>query len=95
MYLVASYVLKPEDEAIILDPVDFLFKKSVEAAGGKVKLCPVNTTTGVIDFEKLSTLITPKTKLISICNPHNPLGKVYSKETLKRFQKLHLRMICG
>ncbi|GAE66206.1 pyridoxal phosphate-dependent aminotransferase [Chryseobacterium indologenes] len=88
MYLVASYVLKPEDEAIILDPVDFLFKKSVEAAGGKVKLCPVNTTTGVIDFEKLSTLITPKTKLISICNPHNPLGKVYSKETLKKISEI-------
>ncbi|MGU3376802.1 pyridoxal phosphate-dependent aminotransferase [Chryseobacterium sp. M5A1_1a] len=88
MFLIASYVLQSGDEAIILDPVDFLFKKSVETAGGTVKLCPVNTTTGDIDFEKLVSLITAKTKLISICNPHNPLGKVYSKETLKKISEI-------
>lgn len=88
MFLIASYVLKPGDEAIILDPVDFLFKRSVEAAGGTVKLCPVNHTTGDIDFEKMTELINPKTKLISICNPHNPLGKVYSKEVLKKVSEI-------
>lgn len=88
MFLIASYVLKPGEEAIILDPVDFLFKKSVEAVGGKVVLCPVDTVTGAIDFEKMTSLITPKTKLISICNPHNPLGKVYSKETLKKISEI-------
>ncbi|WP_106918088.1 pyridoxal phosphate-dependent aminotransferase [Chryseobacterium aurantiacum] len=88
MFLIASYVLQPGDEAIILDPVDFLFKKSVEIAGGVVKLCPVDTTSGEIDFEKLVSLLTPKTKLISICNPHNPLGKVYSKETLKKVSEI-------
>ncbi|MDC8102597.1 pyridoxal phosphate-dependent aminotransferase [Chryseobacterium rhizosphaerae] len=88
MFLIASYVLKPGEEAIILDPVDFLFKKSVEAVGGKAVLCPVDTVTGAIDFEKMTSLITPKTKLISICNPHNPLGKVYSKETLKKISEI-------
>ncbi|KFF28438.1 pyridoxal phosphate-dependent aminotransferase [Chryseobacterium vrystaatense] len=88
MFLIASYVLKPGDEAIILDPVDFLFKRSVEAVGGTVRLCPVDHTTGDIDFEKLVQLINPKTKLISICNPHNPLGKVYSKEVLKKIAEI-------
>ncbi|MEF9480374.1 pyridoxal phosphate-dependent aminotransferase [Chryseobacterium sp. 1B4] len=88
MFLIASYVLKPGDEAIILDPVDFLFKKSVETAGGKVVLCPVDTTSGEIDFEKLGSLISSKTRLISICNPHNPLGKVYSKEILIKIAEI-------
>jgi len=88
MFLIASYVLNPGDEAIILDPVDFLFKKSVETADGKVMLCPVNTITGDIDFEKLVSLIGPKTKLISICNPHNPLGRVYSKEVLIKIAEI-------
>ncbi|MEE6126489.1 pyridoxal phosphate-dependent aminotransferase [Chryseobacterium arthrosphaerae] len=88
MFLIASYVLQPGDEAIILDPVDFLFKKSVETVGGKVMLCPVDNSTGEIDFEKMLSLISPKTRLISICNPHNPLGKVYSKETLKRISEI-------
>ncbi|WP_353148063.1 pyridoxal phosphate-dependent aminotransferase [Chryseobacterium sp.] len=88
MFLIAAYVLSPGDEAIILDPVDFLFKKSVETAGGKVKLCPVDTITGNIDFEQLAALINPKTKLISICNPHNPLGKVYSAEVLRKVAEI-------
>jgi aspartate/methionine/tyrosine aminotransferase len=82
MYLVAKYLLSRGDEAIILDPVDFLFKKSVEACGAQIKLCKVNVETGAIDLEHLEHLITPQTKLISICNPHNPLGKVYNEETL-------------
>ncbi|AZA52593.1 pyridoxal phosphate-dependent aminotransferase [Chryseobacterium sp. G0201] len=88
MFLIAKYVLNPGDEAIILDPVDFLFKKSVEAVGGIVKLCPVDSKTGDIDFEKLVSLINSKTKLISICNPHNPLGKIYSKEILTKISEI-------
>ncbi|KFF74086.1 aspartate aminotransferase [Chryseobacterium sp. P1-3] len=88
MFLIASYILNPGDEAIILDPVDFLFKKSVETAGGKVNLCPVDTHTGEIDFETLNSLIHSKTKLISICNPHNPLGKVYSPDVLRKVAQI-------
>lgn len=88
MFLIAKYVLQPGDEAIIFDPVDFLFKKTVDAVGGTIRLCPVDSKTGDIDFEMLVSLISPKTKLISICNPHNPVGRVYSKEVLKKISEI-------
>lgn len=88
MFMVAKYVLNPGDEAIIFDPVDFLFKKTVDAVGGVLKLCPVDSKTGDIDFDTLVSLIGPKTKLISICNPHNPVGRVYSKEILKKISEI-------
>ncbi len=88
MFLIAKYLLNPGDEAIIFDPVDFLFKKTVDAVGGSLKLCPVDAKTGDIDFETLVSLITPKTKLISICNPHNPVGRVYSKEVLIKISEI-------
>ncbi|GAB0156604.1 pyridoxal phosphate-dependent aminotransferase [Chryseobacterium sp. Alg-005] len=88
MFLIAKYVLEPGDEAIIFDPVDFLFKKTVDAVGGNIKLCAVDSKTGDIDFEMLVSLISPKTKLISICNPHNPVGRVYSKEILKKISEI-------
>ncbi|REC75361.1 pyridoxal phosphate-dependent aminotransferase [Chryseobacterium elymi] len=88
MFLIAKYVLGPGDEAIIFDPVDFLFKKTVEAAGGNIKLCAVDSRTGEIDFEMLTSLISSKTKLISICNPHNPVGRVYSKEVLVKISEI-------
>jgi aspartate/methionine/tyrosine aminotransferase len=88
MFLIAKYVLNPGDEAIIFDPVDFLFKKTVEAVGGTIKLCSVDSTTGDIDIDMLISLISPKTKLISICNPHNPVGRVYSKEILRKISEI-------
>jgi aspartate/methionine/tyrosine aminotransferase len=88
MFLIAKYVLNPGDEAIIFDPVDFLFKKTVKAVGGTIKLCSVDSTTGDIDIDMLVSLISPKTKLISICNPHNPVGRVYSKEILRKISEI-------
>lgn len=88
MFLIAKYILKPGDEAIIFDPVDFLFKKTVDAVGGSLKLCSVDAKTGDIDFEILVSLINSKTKMISICNPHNPVGRVYSKEILIKISEI-------
>ena len=78
MDAIAKAVLEPGDEAIVFDPVDFLFKTSMEAAGAKIILFPMKLREdGTIDFSDLEQYITPKTKMLGLCNPHNPLGKVY------------------
>jgi aspartate/methionine/tyrosine aminotransferase len=83
MFVIAKYCLQPGDEAIVFDPVDFLFKKSVESAGATPVLFPIDVATGKYDVALLRSLITPKTKMLCICNPHNPIGKVYSKAELE------------
>lgn len=88
MYLIAKYLLKPGDEVIIFDPVDFLFKKTVEICGAKVQCCPIDYQTGQIDFDHLQSYINPKTKLISICNPHNPYGKILGYAELKKIASI-------
>ena len=35
-----------------------------------------------IDFDALQAAITPETKLFYLCNPHNPIGKIYTREEL-------------
>lgn len=45
-----------------------------------------------IDFEALENAITEDTRVFYLCNPHNPVGRVYSLEELKRvseFAKKH------
>ncbi len=84
MMHVARLALQPGDEAIVFDPVDFLFKASVEAAGGVVKLLPVDPSTGTFDFDALERLATPRTRLLGVCNPLNPLGRVLTAEELRR-----------
>lgn len=42
-----------------------------------------------INFEDLEEkLFNPQTTLLILCNPHNPLGKIWDKETLKRVGEL-------
>ena len=84
MLHVARLALKPGDEAIVFDPVDFLFKSSVEAAGGQVRLLPIEPTTGMIDFSALEALVSARTRLLCVCNPHNPLGRVLTADELRR-----------
>ncbi len=83
MYLIAQTVLSEGDEAIVMDPVDYLFKNSVLSAGGVPVYYPTRPG-NEIDFKDLENYITPKTKMFCLCNPHNPLGRLYSKENLDR-----------
>ncbi len=80
--LACRFLLAPGDEAIVLDPVDFLFARSVEVAGGRVRRWPVDAATGAVDFAALEALITPRTRLITLCNPLNPVGKVWTRAEL-------------
>lgn len=82
MQIIAQTVLKPGDEALIFDPVDFLFAKSVEAAGAKPVLFPARLKGNRIDLRDIENYITPKTRMLGLCNPHNPLGTLYTGEDL-------------
>jgi aminotransferase len=84
----ARFMLAPGDQAIISDPVDFLFKRSVEAAGGEAVRWPCDPATGNVDFDRLTELIGPRTRMIGLCNPLNPIGKVWTKPELERIAEL-------
>lgn len=74
----------PGDEVIVLEP--FYTNYNAFALQNDVKLVPI--TTSIEDgfklppIEEFEKYITPKTKGILICNPGNPTGTLYSKESL-------------
>lgn len=81
--IVCKALLAKGDEAIVFNPVDFLFKYCVEVNDGVAVSFDVPLAAdGVFNFEALESLITHKTKLICLCNPLNPTGKVFTKEEL-------------
>jgi aspartate/methionine/tyrosine aminotransferase len=59
------------------DPVDFLFRYSIEMWEAVPFAIPAGTSN--VDFEEMEKLITIRTKMICLCNPLNPTGKVFSK----------------
>lgn len=84
MYIIADAFLKPGDEMIVFDPCDYLFRESCLAAGATAVSYPVSldNVNRKMDLTKIEDYITPNTKMIGLCNPHNPYGLVYTMEEL-------------
>ncbi len=82
IFLTCKAFLLPGEEAIIFDPVDFLFRYSIESVGAVAVPFAIPPGCSKVNFEQMETLITKKTKLICLCNPLNPTGKVFTKDEL-------------
>jgi len=82
IYITCKAFLRQGDEAIIFDPVDFLFRHSIELVGGVAIPFSIPPGTKTVDFSRLEEIITEHTKLICLCNPLNPTGKVFTREEL-------------
>jgi len=82
--VVARASLKNGDEVLIPDPVDFLFQHTIERAGGIPVRVGVKPATTAEEFiAALEARLTPRTRMLWLCNPHNPLGAVYSRAWLQ------------
>lgn len=88
IWAVVRALCGPGDECIIFDPVDLLFAMAVGSSGATPVRCAMDPRSGSIDIPRLRSLITPKTRLICLCNPHNPLGTVASATELHELAKL-------
>ena len=84
MWLAAQYACQPGDEAIVTDPMYSPFELSLKVTGVKPIYWTLKEEEGYrFDIDVLNELITKKTKLLFMCNPHNPCGRVMTKMELK------------
>ncbi len=90
IHLICKSFLTTGDEAIVFDPVDFLFAYSVDAAGAIPVRMPLPGH-APIDIELLESRITDRTRMICLCNPMNPTGKVFTREELTQLGELAIR----
>lgn len=91
IYLICKTFLEKGDEAIIFDPVDFLFRYSIETVGATAFPFSIPPGPAPVDFERMERMITPKTKMICLCNPLNPTGKVFTRTELKQLGDLAIK----
>ena len=84
IWMGVKHACKPGDEVIINDPTYHTFKSVLPAAEAKPISWMLDREEGYkFNSEILKEIITPRTKLIYLCNPHNPAGRVMTKEELK------------
>ncbi len=83
---VMAYV-SPGDEVIYFDPAFDAYPNTVNAARGVSKRLKLKDD-GHVDIEALANAITPKTKMILLNSPHNPMGSVITLEEYQEIAKL-------
>ena len=76
-------LLNPGDEVIVFAPFYECYAPQIEAAGGKVVVVSLAPPTWRIKAEALQAALTPRTRLMVINSPHNPLGKVMNQLELE------------
>jgi len=81
--LLARTFLAPGDEAVMADHTFVIYKMEVTAAHGKAVIVPLVNWTH--DLDGMVKAITPKTRLVFLCNPNNPTGTMVSADAVARF----------
>ena len=76
-------LIKPGDEIIVIAPYFPEYRIWIEFAGGVCVEVPAREDNFQIDLDALEQAITEKTKAVLINTPNNPVGTVYTRETLE------------
>lgn len=79
---------------IVFTPVYYPFYSAITSNNRKIIDCPLieNNRNYTIDFQKFEEFAKDKNnRLLILCSPHNPVGRVWTKEELERIGKIALK----
>ncbi len=75
-------LFNPRDEVLLFEPFYPAHRGLLEFFGVNVKLVPIRLSDLSFDLEQLEQSISSKTRGLLLCNPANPLGKVFQENEL-------------
>jgi len=88
-FVMATTLIQPEDEVVLVLPNYMQIPGIVENIGAKItNIYLKEELDWHIDMDEMRSLVTPKTKLISICNPSNPTGAVMSDREMEELAEI-------
>ncbi|MDO6481604.1 MalY/PatB family protein [Shimia thalassica] len=75
----------PGDGVVLFTPVYHAFARVISAAGREFVECKLNNNDGryEMDFAAYDAQMTGNEKMVILCSPHNPGGRVWSREELQ------------
>ncbi|HEX8391565.1 MAG TPA: pyridoxal phosphate-dependent aminotransferase [Longimicrobium sp.] len=76
-------LLEPGDEVVVPEPAWVSYSEQVRLCHGT----PVMVPRGV-PLSELGDWVTPRTRALVICSPHNPTGKVFSRDEIRQLHQV-------
>ncbi|KPJ67061.1 hypothetical protein AMJ44_07485 [candidate division WOR-1 bacterium DG_54_3] len=86
MQLAAATYLKPGEEVIISKNTFSVYEFVTRLLDGKPVF--VDLKNYAQDLDAMAKAVNPKTKMIFLCNPHNPTGTIFTAKELDSFLKI-------
>ena len=94
--VIVKALTRPGDRVIVQTPVYNCFYSSIRNNGCEVAVSPLkrvelddNLFTYQVDEENLEHVASdPRSKLMIVCNPHNPAGRVWTPDELERVNEI-------
>ena len=98
--LACRAVGQPGDAVVTATPIYPPFLRAPGLAGRELVTVPLQRRERrwEWDFDALESALTPKVRLLLLCHPHNPVGRVWSEEELSRllaFARRHDLIVCS
>ncbi len=88
LFAVFTAYVNPGDEVLVPDPGFLAYATLAKICGATAVSYKLEPPDWAVDVDALTKLITPKTKLIVVNTPSNPLGAVLDRNTLERIASL-------
>ncbi len=94
-FVVTWAMLEPGDELILMLPNYMQIWGLARSHGATVRPLRLREETGWrLDLDELRALISPRTKLIALCNPNNPTGAILDEATMQTICNLASKAGC-
>lgn len=93
LHMLVRAFTQPGDQVIIQTPVYYPFFNAIRTNNREILDNPLRPQNGqyLMDLADLEKKITSRTKMIILCNPHNPIGRVWTGEELEELGDLCIR----
>ena len=100
LHLAARHLVRPDQHLLVPTPVYHHLKRAAVNAHREHTDVPLMLASGrwVFDEERLRSALRPNTRLLSLCNPQNPGGTIFTRAELERLAGLalsHDLLICS
>jgi len=91
LYNTINNLINFGDEVLMFEPFFSQYLNHIEIAGGIPRMVPVDIDENndwSFDFDKFEKAINPNTKLVILTNPHNPTGKLMTRNDVARLTEI-------
>ncbi|NBI28950.1 MalY/PatB family protein [Chengkuizengella marina] len=91
-FLIAC-LTEPGDKVVLQSPVYYPFFDVIKRSGRKIvdNALVLEDNTYKMDLDKLETQLDSSVKMLLLCSPHNPVGRVWTKDELTRLGEICLK----